>query len=165
MSFPSAPHCSNTQTNADRYELCHDSFKSFLDPNNLIVQLLLSYFISIQMLMMPLAAHEWPDHPAHVDSSKARSLYGTVEWAENIFRKIDGTILGTHLSWPKRIVGIVVKELGGEALFDDAMDGPSVLQLGLATTTVSPTVGSMEDGMEFESTGFWEEVTRNMELC
>ena len=114
------------------------------------------------MLMVPLAAHEWPDR---ADSSKAKSLYGTVEWAENIFRKVDGTVLSAHLTWPKRIVGIVVKELGGDALFDEAIDGPSVLQLGLATTTVSPTIGSIEDGMEFESTGFWEEVTRNMEVC
>jgi hypothetical protein len=33
------------------YELCHDAFKTFLDPNNLVAQLLLAYFVGVQLLM------------------------------------------------------------------------------------------------------------------
>ena len=106
-----------------RYELCHDSFKAFLDPNNIIAQMLLAYFIGIQMLMVPLAAYEFPER---ANSSQAKVLYGMVEWADGLFERIEATPLNEHLRWPKRIVKTVVAELGG-----DFPDGPSVLRLDL----------------------------------
>ncbi|RMZ77148.1 hypothetical protein DV737_g4515, partial [Chaetothyriales sp. CBS 132003] len=128
------------------YELCHDSFKAFLDPNNMVAQLLLTYFIALQMIMVPLAVYEWPQR---ADSSQAKVLYGTVEWADGLFERLDDTPLSEHLMWPKRIVRIVAAELGG-----DYSDGPSVLRLDLPISQdASPEeqpfeLGLWADGLE-----------------
>ena len=131
-----------------RYELCHDSFKSFLDPNNLTAQLLLAYFVGVQLLMIPLAAYEWSER---ADSSKARVLYGTIEWASGIFEKLEETNLKDHLAWPKRIASIVVSELEtGRA------EGPSVLMLELPLSSILDGDVSSEDS-PFPG-GFWEDI-------
>jgi hypothetical protein len=138
-----------------RYELCHDSFKSFLDPNNIVAQLLLAYFVGIQLLMVPLAAYEWPER---ADAGKARVLSGTVEWAKTIFERLETTNLKDQLGWPKRIAGIVMNELEGAG-----GDGPSVLRLDLPIQGVEEGSLSLsqEDSpreMEIEMMeGFWEE--------
>ena len=134
------------------YELCHDAFKSFLDPNNLIAQLLLAYFVGIQLLMVPLAAHEWPER---ADSSKIRVLYGTIEWAHAIFERLEDSDLKEHLAWPKRIASIVVNELeNGQS------KGPSVLMLELPINSVLNGDGSSE-GSPLPG-GFWEEAVGRM---
>lgn len=61
--------------------------------------------------MVPLAAYEWPER---ADSGKIRVLYGTIEWASVIFERLDDSELRGLLEWPKRIVGVVVRELEGE---------------------------------------------------
>ena len=135
-----------------RYELCHDSFKSFLDPNNLIAQLLLSYFVGIQLLMVPLAAYEWPER---ADSAKVRVLYGTIEWANAIFERLEETNLKEFLDWPKTIARIVVNELEtGQS------EGPSVLMLELPINSILDGDGSSQ-GSPLPG-GFWEEAVGRM---
>jgi hypothetical protein len=128
--------------------LCHDSFKSFLDPNNITAQLLLAYFVGIQLLMVPLAAYEWPER---ADSAKARVLYGTIEWATGIFERLEETTLKEHLEWPKHIARIVVSELEGK----EGVVGPSVLRLDAPLSGILEGDGSSE-GSPLPG-GFWEE--------
>ncbi|KIW23462.1 uncharacterized protein PV07_11656 [Cladophialophora immunda] len=112
------------------YELCHDSFKTFLDPNNLVAQLLLAYFVGVQLLMVPLAAHEWP-HRA--DVSRVRVLQGTVEWAQGIFQRLEDSEWEAHLDWPKNVIATVLAEING-----DVLQLPPVLQLHLTTRDITP---------------------------
>lgn len=112
------------------YDLCHDAFKTFLDPNNLISQLLLAYFVGVQLLMIPLATHEWPNRG---DVSHVRVLYGTVEWAEDIFERLEDSALKVHLQWPRNIIATVIAEING-----DVLPLPPVLQLHLATREITP---------------------------
>ncbi|KEF60381.1 uncharacterized protein A1O9_01941 [Exophiala aquamarina CBS 119918] len=114
------------------YELCHDAFKTFLDPNNLMAQLLLAYFVGVQLLMVPLAAAEYPNR---ADVSRVRVLFGTIEWAEGIFERLEASNseLKCHLEWPKNIARTVVAEING-----DVLHLPPVLQLHLASPEISP---------------------------
>lgn len=112
------------------YELCHDSFKTFLDPNNLVAQLLLAYFVGVQLLMVPLAAQEWPER---ADVTRVRVLYGTVEWAEGLFRRLEDSEWKVHLDWPRKIIATVVAEINGEILHL-----PPVLQLHLSSRDITP---------------------------
>lgn len=115
------------------YELCHDAFKTFLDPNNLMAQLLLAYFVGLQLLMVPLAACEWQPR---ADVTRVRVLFGTIEWAEGIFNRLEtstGHELNQHLAWPKSIVRAAIAEINGEML-----SLPSVLQLHLANPEIAP---------------------------
>jgi hypothetical protein len=114
------------------YELCHDSFRTFLDPDNLVAQLLLAYFVAVQLLMIPLAAHEWQHR---TDVTRVRVLFGTIEWAQGIFERLDasGTDLKVHLDWPRKIIQTVIAEINGDVLVL-----PPVLQLHLAYRDVTP---------------------------
>ncbi|KAK5464952.1 hypothetical protein LTS15_001515 [Exophiala xenobiotica] len=112
------------------YDLCHDSFKSFLDPNNLVAQLLLAYFVGVQLLIIPIATHEFL-HRA--DVSRIRVLYGVTEWAESIFERLEESELKEHLSWPRNIISTVLAELNGQIL-----QAPSVLQLHLTSKDIVP---------------------------
>lgn len=114
------------------YELCHDAFKTFLDPNNLMAQLLLAYFVGVQLLMVPLAAAEYPNRS---DVSRVRVLFGTIEWAEGIFERLEASDseLKQHLEWPKNIARTVVAEING-----DVLHLPPVLQLHLSNPEISP---------------------------
>ncbi|EXJ87686.1 hypothetical protein A1O1_04610 [Capronia coronata CBS 617.96] len=112
------------------YEMPHDRFKTFLDPDNLVAQLLLAYFVCLQLLMVPLAAHEWP-HRA--DILRVRVLSGTVEWAEAIFDRLEASDLRGLLDWPREIIAIVRAEINGQVL-----QSTPVLQLHLAENNLSP---------------------------
>ncbi len=118
------------------YELCHDAFKTFLDPNNLVAQLLLAYFVGVQLLMVPLAAHEWP-HRA--DVSRVRVLEGSVEWAQGIFDRLEDSEWSVHLEWPRTVIATVVAEINGEVLHL-----PPVLQLHLAALDITPETTMLE---------------------
>ncbi len=86
--------------------------------------------------MVPLAAYEWPER---ADSSKARVLYGTIEWGDAIFEKLEDSDLKEHLAWPKRIASIVVSELeNGHG------EGPSVLMLETPISSILDGDGSSE---------------------
>ncbi|KPI43690.1 uncharacterized protein AB675_6127 [Cyphellophora attinorum] len=179
------------------YELPPQQFSTFLSPRNLPSQLLLSYFVALQMLMVPLAVYEWPER---AESAKSRVLTGTVEWAEGIFerlaeddrqrkskksarrkprhREVDEEEEGVdltwdrYLKWPKRIMGIVTREIRGDldaveerrALQRSAMGlvvkdedrGVNVLKLGLP---ISPAT-SEADGDAEDSTGWFEQQTQ-----
>jgi hypothetical protein len=173
-----------------RYELPPQQFSTFLSPRNLPSQLLLSYFVALQMLMVPLAVYEWPER---AESAKSRVLTGTVEWAEGIFQRLaeddrqrrskksaqrkqcrgerdeedqrgDFT-WERYLKWPKRIMGIVTREISGDldaaeqrrALQKSGMGlnlkdedrSVNVLKLGLPISpATSEADGSMEDSTE-----------------
>ena len=115
------------------YDLCHDEIRNFLDSNNLMAQLLLAYFVSIQLLMVPIAVAEWPT-PG--DITRVRVLTGTLEWAQAIFDRLEATDseLRRFLEWPKSIAHICTAEINGELLHL-----PPVLQLHLANHEISPS--------------------------
>ncbi len=102
------------------------------------------------MLMVPLAAYEWPER---ANSSQVKVLYGTVEWADGLFERIEATPLGEHLRWPKRIVKTVVSELGG-----NFPDGPSVLRLDLP---ISQDASPEEEPFEV---GLWADNMEDMKM-
>lgn len=91
------------------YELDHDAFRAFLDTSNTTIQILLGFFIGIQMIMSPLTAHEWPER---ADSAGMQSLMGMADWMESVASKVPDE-LQWHLAWPRAIVSTVVAELSG----------------------------------------------------
>jgi Fungal specific transcription factor domain len=89
------------------FDMTHDQFNVFLDINNMPSQLLMAHFISLQMLMVPLVVHEWPQRS---DASKAGVLLGNVEWGDRIFERMPAEMTG-YLQWPKEILDMVRKEI------------------------------------------------------
>jgi len=135
QSSPSSGYVRFTNVYGVWYELGPDAFKTFLDPNNLAALLLLAYFIAIQLLMIPLAAHEWPNR---ADVGRVRVLYGIIEWAKGIFERLEASSLRHLLDWPKTIVSAAVAEING-----DLPPGPPVLQLHLALDKDTPSGASL----------------------
>ena len=174
------------RADTDRYELPPELFAHFLSPSNLPSQLLLSYFVSLQMLMVPLAVYEWPER---AESAKSRVLTGTVEWAEGIFDRLveddrqrmrqsasrrqksvaaRRQNLGTeedvdhssdddwswerYLKWPRRIMGIVSREIRGDLRLNevsgrsDSMPRTN-LDLGLAVKAEDVGVNVLKLGV------------------
>ena len=101
-------------------------------------------------MMIPLAAYESPDR---TNAAQAKIIYGTVEWADGLFERLEATTLKDCLRWPKRIARIVVAELCGEFA-----DGPSVLRLDLAVSQESSP-----DEAPFE-VGFWAQGMEEMKM-
>ncbi|KAK4942070.1 hypothetical protein LTR10_018106 [Elasticomyces elasticus] len=122
------------------YELCNESFRTFLDGDNLVSQLLLAYFVGIQLLMVPLATQESSNR---ADVSRVRVLYGIVEWAENIFERLEASELEPQLTWPRKIVTTAVAEINGEVL-----QRPPVLQLHLSSRDISPQITTLDTWAE-----------------
>lgn len=110
-----------TEIYAVWYGMSHECFKMFLDPSNMVSQLLQSYFVALQLLMIPIAVQEWSHR---LRTAKIRLLYGIVEWAQNIFDHLEYSGFSDHLDWPKRITSIAVAEIEGSYLM-----GPTVLQI------------------------------------
>ena len=129
------------------YDLDHDTFKVFLDSNNSTIQILLGFFIGIQMIMAPLTAHEWPertgmsgsgsdrhsspsgrsDTPGEllgINSAGKQSLLGMADWMESVASKVPEE-LQWHLAWSRTLVGTVIAELSGLPY-----SGPPVLYIG-----------------------------------
>ena len=104
--------------------------------------------------MVPLAAYEWPER---ADSSKIRVLYGTIEWANAIFERLEDTQLKELLRWPKRIAAIVVSELEGNV----GLDGVSVLRLDLPINSILDGESQSSNG-EGSPLAFWEEAIEKM---
>jgi hypothetical protein len=102
-------------------QLSADRLKVFLDPSNLVTQLLLTYFIGIFILVTPLITPEWPNRGG---VSRVRILFGAIELAEGIFRRLEGSSLKHLLDWPKSITTAVAAEING-----DVLQGPSILRL------------------------------------
>jgi hypothetical protein len=109
--------------------------------------------------MVPLAAYEWPDR---ADSSKTRVLNGTIEWATQIFERLEDTSLGHLTGWPKKIASIVVRELEGESVIDEEGNVVGVLRLDLPPAMMSLQDGSVSDGASVDLESFWEDVADRM---
>lgn len=125
------------------YELDHDAFRAFLDTSNTTIQILLGFFIGIQMIMSPLTAHEWPER---ADSTGSQSLMGMADWMESVASKVP-TELQWHLAWPRAIVSTVVAELSGLP-----HAGPAVLYIeGDAKGSPQLPVPVPEDDHEYRS--------------
>lgn len=103
------------------YDLDHDTFKVFLDASNTTIQILLGFFIGIQMIMAPLTAHEWPER---ANSASSQSLLGMADWMEGVASKVPEE-LQWHLAWPRNLVATVIAELSGLPY-----SGPPVLYVG-----------------------------------
>lgn len=102
------------------YELDHETFKVFLDNSNSTIQILLGFFIGIQMLMAPLTAHEWPER---ANSAGGQALLGMADWMESVASKVPDA-MHWHLSWSRGLVSTVLAELG-----DLPYSGPPVLYI------------------------------------
>jgi Fungal specific transcription factor domain len=89
------------------FDMKHDQFNVFVDVNNITSQLLMAHMICIQMLMVPLILHEWPQRGS---SSEAQVLLGMVEWGERIFERTPSN-MGMYLEWPKEILNAVRREI------------------------------------------------------
>lgn len=118
------------------YELDHDAFKLFLDSRNSTIQILLGFFIGLQMVMAPLTAHEWPERTRvgsnlsvngseraaspnetseqrlDINSAGSQSLLGIADWMESVAGKVPAE-LRWHLAWLRNVVRTVVAELSG----------------------------------------------------
>ena len=91
------------------YSGTHEQFAAFVNPNNLVMRVLLAYFISLQFVMTPLSTYEWPDR---TDLDKPEALTGMIEWSEKIFESTPPDLL-VYLQWPMEIVGTVRAEIAG----------------------------------------------------
>jgi hypothetical protein len=91
------------------YSGTHEQFAAFVNPDNLVMRVLLAYFISLQFVMTPLSTHEWPDQ---MEFQKPEALTGMIEWSEKIFESTPADLLA-YLQWPMEIVGTVRAEIAG----------------------------------------------------
>lgn len=103
------------------FELDNDAFRVFLDSQNSTIQILLGFFLGIQMMMAPLTAQEWPERAATAGS---QCLLGLADWMESVASKVPDA-LQWHLAWSRNLVATVVAELSGSPYA-----GPSVLYIG-----------------------------------
>lgn len=103
------------------HEVDDDAFRVFLDSQNSTIQILLGFFLGIQMMMAPLTAQEWPDRAA---TTGTQCLLGLADWMESVASKVPDT-LQWHLAWARSLVATVVAELSGSAY-----SGPPVLYIG-----------------------------------
>jgi len=91
------------------YSVSHEQFAAFVNPNNLVMRVLLAYFISLQFVMTPLSTHEWPDR---AELERPEALVGMIEWSEKIFESTPADLL-VYLQWPMEVVGTVRAEIAG----------------------------------------------------
>ena len=108
------------------YELNHEEFAAFVDPNNVVIQMLLAYFIAIQAVMAPLAQYEWPER---ADQVRPEILLGIVDWLDKIVEKMPEH-MQPYLRWPAAIACCVRAEIVGLS-----PDTPKVLRLESRYTT------------------------------
>jgi len=93
--------------------MTNEEFVLFIDPSNTVTQLLLAYFIAIQLVVAPLAHHEWPDN---MNNARAEVTTGLIEWVEKIFESVPADLL-IYLMWPMDIVNSVRAEIAGQGTF------------------------------------------------
>jgi hypothetical protein len=91
------------------YSGTHEEFAAFINPNNLVMRVLLAYFISLQFVMTPLSTYEWPER---MELEKPEALTGMIEWSDKIFESTPPDLL-VYLQWPMEIVGTVRAEIEG----------------------------------------------------
>lgn len=84
------------------YDIPHSQFSWFVDPTNVVAQLLLAHFIAIQLIMIPLTERDWP---RRVDRH-ARGILGPVDWAEKIYDRCPDAFKG-YMDWAMGIVRTV----------------------------------------------------------
>lgn len=106
--------------------------------------------------MVPLAACEWPERSPtdnnNNTTAKARALIGTVEWAENIFERLKNTRgpWKRHLTWPRKVIAVVKKEIEGEMLEEGE---EAVLKMRLPVVDIPDCRGQAVWGVA----GVWDE--------
>ncbi|KAL9107497.1 MAG: hypothetical protein Q9227_007599 [Pyrenula ochraceoflavens] len=84
------------------YDIPHPQFQWFVDPTNVVAQILLAHFIAIQMIMIPLTEADWPKR---IDRH-ARGILGPVEWAQRIWERCPDSHR-PHLDWPMAVIQTV----------------------------------------------------------
>ncbi len=95
------------------YNMTNEEFILFIDPSNTVTQLQLAYFIAIQLIVSPLAQHEWPEN---MNNARAEVTTGLIEWVEKIFETVPAELL-IYLMWPMDIVNTVRAEIAGQGTF------------------------------------------------
>jgi hypothetical protein len=91
------------------YLLAGDTFREFTAPSNVIAQMLLAYFVAIQLIMAPVTAPMFESthrqgHPG------TEILLSIVSWGERIFPNIPEELQG-HLVWPRMVIATVRSEM------------------------------------------------------
>ena len=86
----------------------------------MVAQLLLSFFISIQFIMVPLSQHEWP---RRFDGRRTEVLGGVIEQGERIFAALP-PLMQPFLWWQTDIMNTAKAEIA-----DLNPGGPKVLRL------------------------------------
>lgn len=104
------------------YNLSHEDFTAFLEPSNITAQLLLAFFIGLQLLMVPLASYEWPQRSGLAPEQTLTGIFG---WFKEISKRTPDS-LQHHLEWTRSIVDTCVAEIN-----DLPLDGPAVLMMDI----------------------------------
>lgn len=114
------------------YDMAHDSFKTFLDNTNTTIQLLLGFFIGVQMVMVPMTQHEWTERSSTAATSQM--LVSMHEWLDGVESKIPPE-LRYHLIWSRRMVDIVVAQVEGLPF-----EGPAILHVHIDNSVLEDTL-------------------------
>jgi len=78
-----------------------------MDPNNMIAQLLLSFFIAIQLVMVPISQCEWP---RRFSGGRTEVLGGVIEQGERIFAALP-PLMQPFIWWQAEIVNKAKAEI------------------------------------------------------
>lgn len=110
-----------SKTYACWYLLSGETFRTFTDPRNAIAQLLLAYFVPLQLMIAPatVSLHYNPLRQGHPG---AEMLLGIVAWAERAFANVPDK-LQVHLTWPRMIISTIRLEI------DDPKGESKILRL------------------------------------
>jgi len=79
----------------------------FMDPNNMVAQLLLSFFIAIQLIMVPISQCEWP---RRFSGGRTEVLGGVIEQGERIFATLP-QLMQPFIWWQAEIVNKAKAEI------------------------------------------------------
>ena len=91
------------------YLLQGEKFRAFTDPKNTIAQVLLAYFVGIQLMLAPVTAPLYTS-PLREGAAGVEMLMGIVAWGEKIFPLIPDEFQ-VHLAWPKMVTATVRLEI------------------------------------------------------
>ena len=97
------------QTYSCWYLLQGESFRSFTEPSNHIAQVLLAYFVGLQLMMAPVTAPLYTN-PLREGVGGLEMLMGIIGWGEKIIATIPDE-LQTQLAWPKMVIATIRLEI------------------------------------------------------
>ena len=91
------------------YLLGGDSFRQFTDPSNCVAQMLLTFFVAIQLLMVPATAASFVSSYRQAMPG-IQIVLGIVAWGERTFPNIPERLQG-YVAWPKMVIATARNEV------------------------------------------------------